>query len=60
MVRSISNILDQKAVLASLGLLGVTSGGVLDTSSQQLSQEVTIHAEFPNATDRNEIEEAFQ
>lgn len=59
MVRSISNILDQKAVLASLGLLGVTSGGVLDTSSQQLSQEVTIHAEFPNATDRNEIEEAF-
>ena len=58
-VRSISTILDQKATLASLGLLGVTSSGVLDTSSQKLEQEVTIHAEFPNATDRNEIEEAF-
>ena len=27
--------------------------------TQTLEQEVTIHAEFPNATNRTEIEEAF-
>ena len=31
----------------------------LASNNQTLQQEVTIHAEFPNATDHNEIEEAF-
>ena len=29
------------------------------TSQEVLEQKVEIHAEFPNATDHNEIEEAF-
>ena len=29
------------------------------TGNETLEQTVTIHAEFPNATDHNEIEEAF-
>ncbi|MDD4804361.1 MAG: phage tail tape measure protein [Candidatus Pacebacteria bacterium] len=58
-VRSISSILDQKALLASLGLLNVSAASTLDTTSQAVEQDVTIHAEFPNVTDRNEIEAAF-
>jgi hypothetical protein len=28
-------------------------------NSNNIEQNITIHAEFPDATDRNEIEEAF-
>jgi hypothetical protein len=35
------------------------SAATASSSNGQLEQTVTITAEFPNATDRNEIEEAF-
>jgi len=31
----------------------------IPSTGQTLEQQVSIHAEFPNATDRYEIEEAF-
>jgi hypothetical protein len=37
----------------------LSASGVGD-SYHTLEQEVTIHAEFPNATNHNEIEEAFR
>jgi hypothetical protein len=37
--------------------MSATSG--ISTGSETLEQSVTIHAEFPNATNHNEIEEAF-
>lgn len=40
--------------IGNLLLGGVGSGG------NYLDQNVTIHAEFPNATNHSEIEEAFQ
>ena len=50
-------MIDTQATYASLrnqmSVPGVT------TTSETLEQTVTIHAEFPNATDHNEIEEAF-
>lgn len=57
-VRAISSTLDQQAMLAGLGLSNVHAATPVDNSTT-LEQEVTIHAEFPNVTDRNEIEEAF-
>jgi hypothetical protein len=33
--------------------------GSINSNKETLDQNVTIHAEFPNATDKNEIEEAF-
>jgi hypothetical protein len=40
-------------------MLGALSSATVGTTSQVLEQEVTIHAEFPNATERSEIEAAF-
>ena len=31
----------------------------IGTNSQSIEQQVTIHAEFPNATNHTEIEQAF-
>ena len=39
--------------------LGTLAPSVIETEGQDLNQNVTITAEFPNATDRNEIEAAF-
>ena len=44
---------------SSNGLSGVFAGGV-SSGGGYLDQNVTIHAEFPNATNHSEIEEAFQ
>ena len=56
-IRDIISMIDTQATYASLrnqmSVPGVT------TTSETLEQTVTIHAEFPNATDHNEIEEAF-
>ena len=57
LVREISNMIDIQASGASLFNLMATSG--LTTANEVLEQNVTIHAEFPNATNHSEIEEAF-
>lgn len=56
-IRELVSLIDSQATFASLSNLMSTPG--ITTSSETLEQVVTIHAEFPNATDHNEIEEAF-
>lgn len=56
MIRSISQLIDLKA--ASSAFSNLTSATAL-TGSQTITQEITINAEFPDATDRDEISAAF-
>ena len=59
-VRELSAAIDLKA-LAYQNALGQMSGAIrMSHEPQRLQQDVTIHAEFPNATDRNEIEVALK
>ena len=44
---------------AAYGSSSSLNSAVYNQSMQPLEQEVTIHAEFPNVTDHNEIEQAF-
>lgn len=57
MIRELSNAIDLRALSYAVG------GGILSPSignnSQTIEQQVTIQASFPNATDHNEIEQAF-
>lgn len=56
-VRSIANQMNlNNQRLSDYAKTSTTIGNV---SGDTLQQEVTIHAEFPNATNHNEIEEAF-
>ena len=57
LIRQISNSIDLRAA-SQTSTSGIISPSYLGTD-QIFEQEVTIHAEFPNATDHNEIEEAF-
>ena len=57
-IREIMNTIDSQATMASLSTLSATSG--VASNNEVLEQNVTIQAEFPNATDHNEIEEAFR
>ena len=59
MVRSFNDRVEQSAKLAALGLSNI--GGITSRiqGGDTLQQEVTIHAEFPNVTDHNEIELAL-
>lgn len=57
-IRNISRIIDLNAA-ASASLFGTIGATLLPHNEQTLQQEVTIHAEFPNATNHSEIEEAF-
>ena len=57
-IREIMNTIDSQATMASLFTLSATSG--VASNNEVLEQNVTIQAEFPNATDHNEIEEAFR
>ena len=58
-VRELSAAIDLKA-LAYQNALGQMSGAIhMSHEPQKLQQDVTIHAEFPNVTERNEIEAAF-
>ena len=54
----INSMIEMNARQSSLALGDLMPMSVQDTS-QILEQSVTIQAEFPNATDHNEIEEAF-
>ena len=56
-IRDLVNMIDAQAGMASLFNMYATSGVM--SNSESLEQVVTIHAEFPNASDRYEIEEAF-
>jgi len=56
-IRDLVSLIDSQATSASLYNLMSTPG--VTTSQEVLEQKVEIYAEFPNATDHNEIEEAF-
>ncbi len=58
MVRSIANMINLNAISSSGGLSQLNAPGAPITAGK-LDQQVTITAEFPNATDRNEILSAF-
>ena len=57
-VRELASIIDLNAQAASFGLGNINASAV-QNHNQTIEQEVTIHAEFPNATNHSEIEEAF-
>lgn len=61
LVRTISQKLDRQAQIAALGFASKANAhnGTNDNQTIQVEQDVTIHAEFPNATDQNEIKEAI-
>ena len=56
-VRSIANQMNLNN--QKLSEYATSSTRLPKTQTETLQQEVTIHAEFPNATNHNEIEEAF-
>lgn len=58
-VRGIVSMIDANALSAQVGFGDIFRNIGFD-NSQELNQNVTITAEFPNATDRNEIVEAFE
>ena len=57
-VREVARSIDLNAMIQANGF-GILSAASAVPTSQILEQEVTIHAEFPNATNHSEIEEAF-
>ena len=57
-VRDIASMIDLQAA-AQRSTLSMISSASVNPTTQTLQQEVTIHAEFPNATQRTEIEAAF-
>ena len=57
LVRQLSDMIDLQALTSGFST-GISSPSIWD-SSQTLEQMVTIHAEFPNAVNHSEIEEAF-
>ena len=59
MLQEISQMLDNNALLASLGMINLSAMTLNTEADKVLQQEVTIHADFPNVTDHNEIEMAI-
>jgi hypothetical protein len=57
-LRDITKAIDLQA-LSQANLLGSLAAASVKPAGQVIEQEVTIHAEFPNATNHSEIEEAF-
>lgn len=57
-VRDIASAIDLRAAAQQSALSMMTAASVAPMT-QTLEQQVTIHAEFPNATQRTEIEAAF-
>lgn len=58
-VRSMADRLEANAKLTQQGLLSYATAITPHNYRDTLEQNVTIHAEFPNATNHSEIEEAF-
>lgn len=60
MIREISDKLESNALaMRYLSAIGNYNAAINTNNHDTLQQEVTIHAEFPNATNHSEIEEAF-
>ena len=57
-VRQISDMIDLNALSSSGGLTSLFAAKA-STSDRTLQQEVTIHAEFPNVEDKDQISAAF-
>lgn len=57
-IRQIVGFIDSQASLSALSSLSAYNSS-MNTTSHNLDQHVEIHAEFPNAVDHSEIEEAF-
>lgn len=57
-VRQISDMIDLNALSSSGGLTSLFAAKAF-TSDRTLQQEVTIHAEFPNVEDKDQISAAF-
>ena len=61
MIREISDQLENNALaMKYLNALGEIRTNITNNNKEVLEQEITIHAEFPNATNHAEIEEAFR
>ena len=58
-LRQIANVIDLNALTSAGGFISLMSSGVRD-NKETLQQEVHIEAHFPNATDKNQIEDAFK
>lgn len=58
--RDIISAIDTGATYASLGFGNLTAATIRDQGNNVLEQNVHITAEFPNATDHNEIEMALR
>lgn len=58
-LREIVNTINLHSMNAQLGGLLSSPNHINSNNTQTLEQQVTIEAHFPNASDRNEIEEAF-
>ena len=54
----VNRVIEMNARASSFGIGGLSPSSIQDFA-QNLEQQVTIAAEFPNAVDHNEIEEAF-
>ena len=59
-VRDIAQAIDLRAAAQQSMFAAVARSTIGPTTTQNLSQDIKITAEFPNATDRHEIEEAFK
>ena len=59
-VRDISDQIEKNALVMASQNAFANYKAQVNHSSDTLQQEVTIHAEFPNATNHSEIEEAFR
>ena len=59
MLRQINQMLDNNALLASLGMINLSAMTLNTEADKVLQQDVTIHADFPNVTDHTEIEMAI-
>lgn len=59
-VRSMADKLELSARAAQQGLGALVHASTIPGEKGSLEQTVTIHAEFPNATNHSEIEEAFR
>ena len=60
MIREISDKLESNVLaMRYLSAIGNYNAAINTNRNEMLQQEVTIHAEFPNATNHSEIEEAF-
>lgn len=56
-LKDIVSVIDSQASMASMFSMSAMAG--VSSNTETLEQTVTIHAEFPNATNHSEIEEAF-